>query len=208
MKPTPVDTRTGLLDAAERLVLAQGLSATSVEAIAREAGVTKGAFFHHFASKAALGLALVERYAERDWQVLDTTMERAERLDRDPLQQLLLFVGLIEEGFRPAGEGVPGCLFASYVYEAQLLDEHTHQVIRDAVEAWRDALGAKLRQAAALHPPRARLDVDAVADMLTVIVEGAFVVSRSMTDPALVVDQLRQYRAYLELLFGVAAPGE
>ena len=62
---------------------------------AQDAGVTKGAFFHHFASKADLGRAILDRYAAEDLETLDRTWAQAEGLARDPLGQLLVFVGLV-----------------------------------------------------------------------------------------------------------------
>lgn len=197
-------TRERLLDAAERLVLSHGFAGTSVDAILAEAGVTKGAFFHHFPSKAALAHALVERYAAADAAHLETTMERAERLARDPLEQLLLFVGLCEEEMAELAEAPPGCLFASYCYEAQLFDVDTHALIRRAVVAWRGRLGAKLREAAERHPPRLEVDPDVLADLLWVIFEGAFVLARTTGERGAVATQLRHYRNYLELLFAKA----
>ena len=49
--------RRKLLDSALRLIRAQGYSATSVDDLCAAAGVTKGAFFHHFKSKEELGVA-------------------------------------------------------------------------------------------------------------------------------------------------------
>ena len=69
---------TRLLDAAEGLVLERGLAGTSVDDVLSQAGSTKGAFFHHFSSKAALGRALVDRWAEGERDHLDRTMARAE----------------------------------------------------------------------------------------------------------------------------------
>jgi TetR/AcrR family acrAB operon transcriptional repressor len=54
------ETRRGILAAAERLFHAKGLAATSLEEIAAEAGVTRGAVYWHFANKADLVVALFE----------------------------------------------------------------------------------------------------------------------------------------------------
>ena len=54
------NARIKLLDAAIKLVRQYGFSATSVDQLCTEASVTKGAFFHHFKSKDALGAAAAD----------------------------------------------------------------------------------------------------------------------------------------------------
>jgi TetR/AcrR family transcriptional repressor of nem operon len=56
------ETRSRLLDAARDVIRAQGYAATTVDDICAAAGVTKGAFFHHFESKERLGIAAVEQF--------------------------------------------------------------------------------------------------------------------------------------------------
>ena len=55
------DTRDRLLDAAEAVVAARGVSALSLDAVAAEARVSKGGLLHHFRTKEALLAALVQR---------------------------------------------------------------------------------------------------------------------------------------------------
>jgi TetR/AcrR family transcriptional repressor of nem operon len=61
------DTRTAtrILDSAERLVQRRGFNGFSYADIARELGLTKASLHYHFATKAELGRALIERYAAR-----------------------------------------------------------------------------------------------------------------------------------------------
>jgi AcrR family transcriptional regulator len=61
--PSP-DARTRILDAAERIVQARGVPALTLEAAAREAGVSKGGLLYHFASKEALLAGLLNRLAD------------------------------------------------------------------------------------------------------------------------------------------------
>lgn len=201
------ETRNRLLDAAEALILENGFAGTPVEAVIERAGVTKGAFFHHFPTKTDLAHALARRYAESDAAQLEAALARAERLVREPLQQLLVFVGLFEEALRELPDPHPGCLFASFCYEVGLFDGETRGVIRDAVVHWRERVGAKLAEVAAKHPPRLEIDLVTLADLLFVVFEGAFVLSRSMEDRRALAPQLRHYRNYLELLFGSPAAG-
>jgi AcrR family transcriptional regulator len=60
--PAP-DVPTRILDAAENLIIARGVAAMTLEAVAREAGVSKGGLLYHFASKEALLEALLGRLA-------------------------------------------------------------------------------------------------------------------------------------------------
>ncbi len=64
-KAPPSNTRTQILDVAERLVQVRGFNGFSYADVAAELGVTKASLHYHFPSKAELGEALIARYAER-----------------------------------------------------------------------------------------------------------------------------------------------
>ena len=69
MPDTPENSRNRLLAATIDLVRANGYAATRVEDICAAAGVTKGSFFHHFASKEELAAAAGEHWGERSMQL-------------------------------------------------------------------------------------------------------------------------------------------
>lgn len=202
-------TRERILDATERLVLRQGFAATTVDGVAAEAGVAKGAFFHHFPSKAELARALVERYARADAAHLEQVFGQATRLARDPLQRLLVFAGLLAEGAAAISGESPGCLYASFCYERQLVDASTLRLIEEAMQRWRARLVPLLREVADRHPPRLPVDLESLADQVMTVFEGAFVVSRATGEAAVVSRQLAHLRNYLELLFATdGRPGD
>lgn len=58
-------TRQAILDAAERLVLDVGVTRLTLDAVARDAGLSKGGLLYHFPSKDALVRAMLGRYGER-----------------------------------------------------------------------------------------------------------------------------------------------
>lgn len=198
-------TRTKIMDAAERLILEQGFGGTSIDRVIENASITKGTFFYHFKSKADLAYALVERYSHLDLGHLDNNLKIAESRSDDPLEQILIFVRLFEEGAEELTEPYPGCLFGSYCYEAGLFDDRTLAVIQETMLTWRERMGAKLREAMQRHPPRRPVDVETLADMMTVIFEGAFILSKTLKEPKVVSAQARHYRTYLELLFAADA---
>lgn len=195
------DTKSTIMDAAESLILEQGFASASIDRIVARARITKGTFFYHFESKSDLAYALVARFAALDRQTLDTNMVRAEGLSRDPLQQFLIFIGLMREMMEGLSEPYPGCLYAAYVYEAELFDDRTMKIIRDAMQGWRDVIASKIRQVMERYPPRRPFKPEALADMLTVAFEGAFIVSKTMNEPDLVAEQLDLYRNFVEQLF-------
>lgn len=81
------ETRNRLLDAAERLFQAKGVSGTTLNDIATAAGATRGAVYHHFKDKADLFNAMMERVT----LPLETSLAEAGRAaaaEDDPLRSL------------------------------------------------------------------------------------------------------------------------
>jgi AcrR family transcriptional regulator len=72
-------TKTKLLDACERLILRDGVSSLTIDAVAREAGLSKGGMLYHFRSKDALIAAMVERFMTR----LDAEIVEHLKVDHD-----------------------------------------------------------------------------------------------------------------------------
>jgi TetR/AcrR family acrAB operon transcriptional repressor len=80
-------TRHSLLDAAEQLFQARGVSRTSLHDIATAAGTTRGAIYWHFEDKADLFNAMMERVTLPLEETLACVGAAAPTLD-DPLQAL------------------------------------------------------------------------------------------------------------------------
>ncbi|MBJ7455565.1 MAG: TetR/AcrR family transcriptional regulator [Thermoleophilia bacterium] len=199
-------TRNRILDSAERLVLERGFGATSVDAVIAASKSSKGAFFHHFASKDDLGRALVARYAASDIEHLERYMAAAEAESEDPARQVVAFVRLFEEDADDIVAAQPSCLYVSFVNERQLDPEGTAEPIVEAIVAWRVRLLEKMRAAAERSPVPEGLDLEALADHVFVTFEGAFILARSLQDGAQMRRQLRLVRMLLEQTFGVG-PG-
>ena len=72
-KPPEV-RREEIMDAAQRLFLAQGVAATTIDEVAAGAGVAKGTVYLHFASRQALLLALGERFAKQHLACIKATI--------------------------------------------------------------------------------------------------------------------------------------
>lgn len=198
---TKFETRERFLAAAEQLVFERGFTATTVDAVLAAAGGSKGSFFHHFPTKAALGQALIERYARADAEVLETYMARAEARTSDPAEQIIEFLRGFEEAIDDGTITQPGCLFASFVYEQIPEDAGSDTVILEAIGRWRERILDKLEQAAASRPMALPVDLASLADQVWTVFEGGFVLVRATEDHTKLRDQLSHLRHYLTLLF-------
>ena len=154
-----------------------------------------------FKTKADLAEALVQRDAANDAAHLERHLSHAERISADPLQQVLICMGLFEQEMEKLVEPFPGCLYASFIYEAQLFDERTLQIVREVFANWRQRIADKLHRIMERYPPRLPVDVVTLADMNLAIAEGAYILSKVNNDPRAVAAQFRHYRNYLHLLF-------
>jgi len=200
-------TRDRILESAQALVIDHGFASTTIDSVLAASGTSKGAFFHHFPSKAHLGRALVERYAAADAELLESTMVRAEHEAEDPAAQLIAFVRAFEEMASVSTAEQPSCLFVSFIYEGELADAGTDALVRSSILAWRNRILEKVEAAAARRPGFPPVDRSAVADQFFTTVEGAFLLMRALGDVTRMGAQLAQYRLYLELLFASPVEG-
>jgi TetR/AcrR family transcriptional repressor of nem operon len=194
--PPSKDARTKLLDAAMAVIRGKGFAATSVDELCQAAGVTKGAFFHHFRSKEELGVAAAAHFGEMAAGLFAAAPYQ--RLD-DPLERLLGYVDFrreILEGELPEYT----CLLGTMVQEAYA----THPAIRAACE--REIVGHALTleaDIAALLARQGMTDVSAAGLALHIqgVLQGAFILAKATGDAQVAADSLGHLRRYLTLLF-------
>lgn len=194
-------TRNKIMDVAQQMVLNVGLSGTSVEKVIEQADVTKSTFFYHFKTKHQLAESLLERYASEDREHFGEFMQKAQQLSRDPLQQLLIFVGLFIEMTDKLEDPFPGCLYASYCYQSGAISNDMLGTMRTMTGYWREQLSRLIDDIVKQYPPRIPVESAQVADHVLTTFEGAFILAKIMNEPKLASQQLIQCRNYLELLF-------
>lgn len=194
-------TREHVLATAEKLILSRGYSGTSIDEIIARSGLTKGGFFYHFDGKADLAKHLMIRYLENDVAFFDALSERARSLVDDPLQQFLLFLKLLAESMAELPESHPGCLIASFTYEAHQFDDEVKSLNAEGILSWRRVFLAHLNEIAAKYPPKTDRPLEELADMLSSILEGGIIMSKVLDDNDALTSQLLQYRNYIRLVF-------
>lgn len=194
-------TRERLLAIAEGAVLAKGFGATSIEELIAEAGITKNGFFYHFRDKNALALALLQRYMERDEALLDAVFSRGRELSDDPLQAFLIGLKLLAEKMADLPQDFPGCLVATFCYQERLFHRDVHALTHEIVLKWRARFRRSLDAIAAEYVPAEAVDLDALADMVSTVIEGGLVLGRATGNPKILPEQIMLARSHVKLLF-------
>ena len=194
-------TRERILEIAEAAVLAKGFGATSIEELIAEAGITKSGFFYHFKDKNQLAREMMLRYVEENDRIFDDVFHRGRQLSDDPLQSFLITLKLLAELMGDLPNGHPGCLIAAYCYQDRLFDRDVRDLTTSTVIAWRDRFRERLDLIAAKYPPRLPVDLDDVADMLSVVVDGGIILSRVVHDRSALPRQMLLYRDFVRAMF-------
>ena len=197
-------TREHILATAEKMILQRGYSGTSIEEIIGEAGITKGGFFYHFDGKSDLARHLMLRYLENDGRFFGDLSERARSLTEDPLQQFLLFLKLMAEALADMPGTHPGCLVASFTYEAHQFDEEIRSLNTQGVLSWRELFMDHLARIAETYPMKIEQPLDELADLLTSVIEGGIIMSKVLDEGDTLPNQILHYRSYIRLVFGDA----
>ncbi|MEI1252344.1 TetR/AcrR family transcriptional regulator [Rhizobium aouanii] len=195
------ETRTRILDVAEAAVLQKGFGGTSIEELIAETGITKSGFFYHFRDKNELAKALLNRYIENDERIYDEIFSRARDLTDDPLQSFLLGLKLLSELLSDLPNGHPGCIVATVCYYERLFDREIQETNRNAVLAWRRRFGRMLRDIVEVYPLREPVDVDQLADMVSSVLEGGIVLSKTLKEPNTLAEQVLMLRTFVKMLF-------
>ena len=197
-------TRENIMATAEGLILKRGYSGTSIEEIIGEAGITKGGFFYHFDGKNDLARSLILRYLENDDVFFSGLADRARSLTEDPLQQLLLFLKLMAEALEDMPAAHPGCLVASFTYEAEQFDDEVRELNAQGVLSWGQLFLEYFEKVAEKYPMKIEQPLEELADMLSAVLEGGILMTRVLNDQSALPKQILQYRNYVRLVFGDA----
>ena len=189
--------RTRILEAAFSVIRTEGYTAATVDDLCAKAGVTKGAFFHHFKSKEDLAVSAAEH-----WSTVTSEFFKNAPYQRhsDPLDRVLGYVDFRKAILR--GE-IPEftCLVGTMVQE--VFD--THPAIREACK--KSILGhaaevsKDIALAKKLYTPRAKWAPEGLALHMQAVLQGAFVLAKASRGTEIAAESVTHLRRYIEFLF-------
>ncbi len=190
------NTRERILNVAANLIRQRGFGATRVDDVCQAAGVTKGAFFHHFDSKDAMGVAvarhwtgLIERlFANAAFHGID-----------DPVDKLIGYVDF-RKAILDRSIAAFTCLVGTMVAETYASHPTIRAACADTIDDHALSLVPTIRAAFAQrgitgHTP------ESLAMFIHGTLQGAFVLAKAHDDARQAHDCLDHLRAYLVGLF-------
>jgi TetR/AcrR family transcriptional regulator, transcriptional repressor for nem operon len=186
-----------LRDAAIELIRKKGYAATSVDELCARAGVTKGAFFHHFPTKDSLAVDAANRWSELSAEVFAAAPYQ--RLN-DPLDRILGYLDF-RKAMLQGKVAEFSCLAGTLVQEVY----ETHPDIRLACDATIGGHAADVERDIAEAMKRYRVRAPWTAESLALhtqaVLQGAFILAKAKGSAGVAEASVDHLRRYVEFLF-------
>jgi len=189
-------TRDKLLKAAFEEIYRRGFQAASLDTILAKAGVTKGALYHHFPDKAALGYAVVDEVVKglllERWGVLQPP-------SGDPVTALQRILRGRVANLTPR-EVELGCPLNNLAQEMSPLDQRFRRAVKATFDIWTDAVAKELERGQAEGTVRRDVDASKIAAFVVASIEGSFGLAKGAQSAAMLRSNLEVLSSFLESL--------
>ena len=160
-------TRAHLLEAAFNEIHRNGFRSASIDAILRETGVTKGALYYHFRSKAELGYAVVDEivrpFVEDNWKPVCAAENIIDAA-------IAVLHARIEE--RSGMALTLGCPFNNLIQEMSGVDAGFRERLHNILEDWRQGVAQAIKRGQDTGQIRDDIDPQGTADFMISGIEG------------------------------------
>lgn len=192
----PEQTRAELLQAAFKEVHEHGFQAASLKRILANTNFTKGALYHHFPNKNAMGLAVLDEVIGA--AIYQYRIEPLEQVD-NPVPVLLKMIeeqidSITDEGIRL------GCPMNNLSQEMSPLDDEFREHLRQIFERWRTGLADALRRGQKKGNIRREVNCDQTSIFIIATFQGSLGMSKTYQSAELFKSCAAQLRVYLEAL--------
>ncbi len=190
--------REKLIAAAISTVRYKGFSATSVDEICQAAGVTKGAFFHHFASKEALAVAAAGAWTDIAEQRIFTAPDWVRIAD--PLDRLIGHIEFRLSMLDGLAEDFT-CFVGTIVQEAYNSSDPIRAACDASIGAYAKRLAEDIDQAIEKYGIGHSLNALSLAYHIQAVLQGAFILAKAKGSPEIARDSVAHLQRYVLMLF-------
>ncbi len=187
-------TRQHILKTAFREVHSNGFRATSLNDILKRAGLTKGAFYHHFENKLALGYALVDELLKNI--VMEVWLKPLETCD-NPID---CQIGLLTSAHNADDVVLKGCPLNNLAVEMAPVDEGFRQRLNQVYDMWITVLAGSLSRGQLKGFVRKDIDTHETATFIVASMAGCFSLAKNSQSLTVLAACTKSLELYLESL--------
>lgn len=192
-----INAKDKILGAALKVIRERGYSATTVDDLCKEAGVTKGAFFHHFESKEDLAVKAAEHWSEITGHLFANASYHQEK---DPLDQLLAYVAFRKELLK--GEVAEfTCFVGTMVQETYGSSPAIRKACERSIFGHAETLVKFIDGAKKLYAPKASWSSEGLAQHTQAVLQGSFILAKAKEDSSMAAESIDHLYRYIQLLF-------
>ena len=194
--PKP-DAKSTLLDCALVAIRTKGFSATTVDELCAAAGVTKGAFFHHFKSKDKLGVAAADYWSETTGALFASAPYHN---NADPLERI---IGYLEFRKELLQGGVPEftCLVGTMVQETFDTSPTIREACNSSISGHAATLESDIKQAIKARGLSPDWTAQSLALHTQAVLQGAFILAKAKGGPEIAAQSVDHLIRYVKCLF-------
>lgn len=200
----PDFTREKILQAAFCEIHRQGFQAASIANILQDTGMTKGALYHHFPTKQALGLAVIDEVIK---QRLDGVIFRPLRESDRPVEMLLEIIATIDKKV-PADFIMLGCPLNNLMQEMSALDDLFQERLSTVFGLWQRTIEDALKRGQKQGEIRPDVDCKSTALFIASSWEGCIGIAKNTRSPKVFVTCMKQLHGYVQGLRSTQADVE
>ena len=194
-------TKDKLLMAAEQRFLAKGYTATTVDEICSSAGATKGAFFHHFPSKEALALTVLEIHGQRRFELFtNAPVLQVE----DPTERAFNLIDHVCTTLMEAEE--PACLVAALTLEMAGVNPKFRAKCDEALGRMTEYFTQLFDEALIARRVTTGSTPNALAEQFLASYQGALILFRARGDRQAIRNVLGQFREHFGRVLATPTP--
>ncbi|AJE04316.1 TetR/AcrR family transcriptional regulator [Geobacter pickeringii] len=184
------DTRAEIIAIGMEMISLQGYSATGIDAVLKRAGVPKGSFYHYFGSKEEFGLAVIDHFAKRYAEIVDSFLKDEEPT---PLNRIRNY---LETGLARLTQNqcTKGCLVGNLGQELADQNERFRARLDEIFRSWKEQIATCVEEAQRAEELTQDLDPGVLAGFILSGLEGAILRAKVMKSP-------QPMRDFIETLF-------
>jgi TetR/AcrR family transcriptional regulator, transcriptional repressor for nem operon len=196
MDETKQDAKAKLLDAALSVIRAKGFSGTTVDELCADAGVTKGAFFHHFRSKDELGVAAVDHWSSTTGELFAGA---AYHDHADPLDRIMGYLAF-RKSLLQGDMAEFTCLAGTMVQEIYETTPAIAEACDRSISGHAATLEADIEKAMRARAMSPDWTAKSLALHTQAVLQGAFILAKAKGGPDVAIESVDHLIRYVKLL--------